>query len=150
MSSLLFSEMRYGAGLSGDDEALADRLRSLAPERAQALLQSIVAEEAGRILRLPAADVDPARPLSQMGMDSLMAVELRLALESRLRIDLPLVALAEGTSVVSIAARLGSALAPAAENAQIAALAARHETFDTVVAATDTKAVAASTAAAAD
>ncbi len=29
-------------------------------------------------------------------MDSLMAVELRLALESRLRVDLPLVSLAEG------------------------------------------------------
>ena len=32
-----------------------------------------------------------------------MAVELRLALENRLRIDLPLVSLAEGTSVASIA-----------------------------------------------
>jgi len=32
-----------------------------------------------------------------------MAVELRLALESRLRIDLPLMSLAEGTSVASIA-----------------------------------------------
>ena len=72
------------------------------------LLKTVVAEEAAHD---PAAarpaGIDPLRPLSEMGMDSLMAVELRLALESRLRIDLPLVSLAEGTSVASIAARLG-------------------------------------------
>jgi hypothetical protein len=62
-----------------------------------------------------------------MGMDSLMAVELRLALESRLRIDLPLVSLTEGTSVASIAARLGGALNAGAKNAEIVALAARYE-----------------------
>jgi acyl carrier protein len=67
------------------------------------LLKTVVSEEAANILRLPASGIDPLRPLSEMGMDSLMAVELRLALESRLRIDLPLVSLAEGTSVASIA-----------------------------------------------
>jgi acyl carrier protein len=90
-------------------------------------LKTVVAEEAARILRLPADNVDLAHPLSQMGMDSLMAVELRLALEARLRIDLPLVSLTEGTSVASIAARLGGALATGAPDAEVAALAARHE-----------------------
>ena len=91
--------------------------------------------EAARILRLPADGVQPLRPLSQMGMDSLMAVELRLALEARLRIDLPLVSLAEGTSIASIAARLAAALASgAAEAADVAAIAARHETLDGVAA----------------
>ena len=70
------------------------------------MLKTVVAEEAAGILRLPAGGIDPLRPLSEMGMDSLMAVELRLALESRLRVDLPLVSLAEGTSVASIAERL--------------------------------------------
>jgi hypothetical protein len=62
-----------------------------------------------------------------MGMDSLMAVELRLALESRLGIDLPLMSLAEGTSVSSIAARLAGALGARAKNAEIVALVARYE-----------------------
>jgi hypothetical protein len=73
------------------------------------------------------------RPLSELGMDSLMAVELRLALESRLQLELPLMALAEGTSVVSIAARLGNALAPGAQDAELTALAARHEAIAGVV-----------------
>jgi phthiocerol/phenolphthiocerol synthesis type-I polyketide synthase C len=130
LASPLFSEVRAKAGASATDEALADRLASLEPEAALALLRIAVAEEAARILRLPAGSFDPSRPLSQMGMDSLMAVELRLALESRLHVDLPLVSLAEGTSVASIAARLGSALRAGAKNAEVAALTARYEAID--------------------
>ena len=131
LATPLFSEILSKGDLSAGDEALADRLRSLDSEAALILLKTVVAEEAARILRLPAGSVDPARPLSQMGMDSLMAVELRLALEARLRIDLPLVSLAEGTSVASIAARLGGALAAGAQDAaDLAALAARHESFE--------------------
>jgi acyl transferase domain-containing protein/acyl carrier protein len=131
LAAPLFSEIGGRAELSAGDEALADTLRSLNPEAALEVLKTVVAEEAARILRLPAGNVDPARPLSQLGMDSLMAVELRLALETRLRIDLPLVSLTEGTSVASIAARLGTALdAGPPDVAAVAALAARHEHFE--------------------
>jgi acyl carrier protein len=127
LATPLFSEIRAKAGPVANDEALADRLAEMDPDAALALLKTVVAEEAARILRLPAGGIDPRRPLSEMGMDSLMAVELRLALESRLRIDLPLVSLTEGTSVASIAARLGGALGAGAKNAEIVALAARYE-----------------------
>jgi hypothetical protein len=60
-------------------------------------------------------------------MDSLMAVELRLALESRLRVDLPLMSLAEGTSVASIAARLAGAVSTGSSDGELIALVARHE-----------------------
>jgi hypothetical protein len=63
-------------------------------------------------------------------MDSLMAVELRLALESRLRIDLPLVSLAEGTSVASIAGRLATAISIGPKEGDLIALVARHEGMD--------------------
>jgi acyl carrier protein len=63
-------------------------------------------------------------------MDSLMAVELRLALESRLRVDLPLVSLAEGTSVTSIAKRLAGAVSKASSDGELIALVARHEGVD--------------------
>jgi phthiocerol/phenolphthiocerol synthesis type-I polyketide synthase C len=131
LATPLFSEIQYTGDFSAGDDALADRLRSLDTAAALRLLKTVVAGEAARILRLPEGSVDPARPLSQMGMDSLMAVELRLALETRLRIDLPLVSLAEGTSVASIAARLGSALAAGTHDAAaVAALAARHEALE--------------------
>ena len=110
LAAPLFSEIRAKSSAAVSDEALNERLAALDPEAALALLKTVVAEEAATILRLPAGGIDPLRPLSEMGMDSLMAVELRLALESRLRVDLPLVSLAEGTSVASIAARLAAAV----------------------------------------
>jgi len=91
------------------------------------LLKTAVAEEAASILRLPAGSIDPLRPLSEIGMDSLMAVELRLALENRLRIELPLMSLAEGTSVASIAGRLASAISSRAQSGQFVSMAERYE-----------------------
>jgi phthiocerol/phenolphthiocerol synthesis type-I polyketide synthase C len=134
LATPLFSEVRYGADPAAGDDALIDKLRRLEPDAAQALLQHVVAEETGRILRLPPSEIDLARPLAEMGMDSLMAVELRLALESRLRIDLPLVSLVEGTSIASVAVRLGSALGAGSEAAEVAALAERHLSRDEMAA----------------
>jgi acyl carrier protein len=127
LTTPLFSEIRTKTSASQSDESLSDRLASLDPEAALGLLKTVVAEEAATILRLPAGGIDPLRPLSEMGMDSLMAVELRLALEGRLRVDLPLVSLAEGTSVASIAARLATAVSTAPADGELIALVARHE-----------------------
>ncbi|HMD64079.1 MAG TPA: SDR family NAD(P)-dependent oxidoreductase [Stellaceae bacterium] len=129
LASRMFSEARASGSASTSDESLNEQLASLDPDAALALLKTVVAEEAATILRLPASGIDPLRPLSEMGMDSLMAVELRLALESRLRVDLPLVSLAEGTSVASIAARLGGALSSGPKDGDLIALVARHETM---------------------
>ncbi|HVB18402.1 MAG TPA: SDR family NAD(P)-dependent oxidoreductase, partial [Stellaceae bacterium] len=123
----LFEEMRVDASSSPADDSLIERLADLDTAAALALLKTAVAEEAANILRLPAAGIDPLRPLSEMGMDSLMAVELRLALESRLRIDLPLMSLAEGTSVTSIATRLANAIATRPHASELVSLAERYE-----------------------
>jgi acyl carrier protein len=130
LATPLFLEVRSGVSASASDEPLSDRLAALDPEAALTLLKTIVGEEAGAILRLPASSIDPLRPLSEMGMDSLMAVELRLALENRLRVDLPLMSLAEGTSVASIAARLAGAVSTGSNDAELIALVARHEGVD--------------------
>ena len=72
----------------------------------------------------------PAPALSELGMDSLMAVELRLALENRLRVDLPLMSLAEGTSVASIATRLAKAVAARPQARELLSMAERYEAAD--------------------
>jgi acyl carrier protein len=132
LAAPLFSESRAKVSPTAVDESLTEQLASLEPGEALVLLKTIVAEEAAMILRLPAGGIDPQRPLSEVGMDSLMAVELRLALESRLRIDLPLVSLAEGTSVASIATRLAGTLATGRRDGEIIALTVRHEAVDEV------------------
>jgi phthiocerol/phenolphthiocerol synthesis type-I polyketide synthase C len=130
LATPLFMESRAKVSPSPVDESLAERLASLDPEAALGLLKTVVAEEAATILRLPGEGIDPLRPLSEIGMDSLMAVELRLALENRLRVDLPLVSLTEGTSVASIAARLTAAVSTGPRDAEVIALAAHHEVVE--------------------
>jgi len=130
LAAPFFAEIRADAGSSPSDDSLIERLTELDPEQALALLKTVVAEEAANILRLPAAGIDALRPLSEMGMDSLMAVELRLALENRLRIDLPLMSLAEGTSVASIATRLAGALSARPQARELLGLAERYEAAD--------------------
>ena len=127
LAGSLFSELRMSGTISPSDESIGEQLANLDPNGALDLLKTIVAEEAATILRLPSGGIDPLRPLSEMGMDSLMAVELRLALEGRLRVDLPLVSLAEGTSVASIAERLAAAFSTGPKDSDVIALVARHE-----------------------
>jgi len=143
LATQLFMESRAKVSPSPVDESLAERLASLDPEAALALLKTVVADEAATILRLPGEGIDPLRPLSEIGMDSLMAVELRLALENRLRIDLPLVSLTEGTSVASIAARLTAAVSAGPRDGEVIALAARHEVIEGARSPTDPDRVAA-------
>ncbi len=130
LAAPLFSDIRDDETGQPRDDLLMERLAGLSQEEAAALLKTAIAEEAASILRLPPAAVDPLRPLSELGMDSLMAVELRLALESRLRIDLPLMSLAEGTSVASIATRLANAVAARSQTSEVLSMAERYEAAD--------------------
>jgi acyl carrier protein len=132
LATPLFAESRAKASPSPADESLTERLASSDPEETLALLKAVVAEEVATILRLPGEGIDLLRPLSEMGMDSLMAVELRLALENRLRVDLPLVSLTEGTSVASIAMRLTAAVSTGPRDGEIIALASHHEVVEEV------------------
>ena len=68
--------------------ALLTRLREAAPARRQRLLSEHIAARVTRVLGLGASQViDPLRPLKELGIDSLMAVELRNVLKTDLALD---------------------------------------------------------------
>jgi hypothetical protein len=75
-------------------------------------------------------DLNGHRPLSELGLDSLMAVELRFAATRRLGIELPVSALNDGASVTSLAdavlARLRAAKLPASGGLADQDLADKH------------------------
>jgi acyl carrier protein/NAD(P)-dependent dehydrogenase (short-subunit alcohol dehydrogenase family) len=77
-------------GAKGKRGAWARELAALSPEeRAKAVLEAVRAEVA-RTLSLSSADAAPAdRPLKELGLDSLMAVDLRKALGKRAGVTLP-------------------------------------------------------------
>ncbi len=62
--------------------------------------------EVARILRLSAEEIEVARPLDELGMDSLMSLELRMSIEKRFGIELPIVAISSGINVSDLATRL--------------------------------------------
>ena len=75
-------------------------------DRAIETVSRLLAAEIARILRLPADEIDRHRPLSAIGMDSLMALELRMAAEQRMGIDIPLMSLANGATLTDISRRI--------------------------------------------
>ncbi|WP_079071420.1 type I polyketide synthase [Streptomyces yokosukanensis] len=80
------------AGPAPDDRPMADR----------------VAEQVAAVLRTRTAKLDVNKPLHALGMDSLMAAELRKRLEEHLGIAVPLTSLARGTTTAGLARALGA------------------------------------------
>ena len=85
---------------------LRTALAGLDDTQAQRRLIELFRAEAAAILRLDPADIDPARPMADLGFDSLMAVELKLSAEEKHGIVLPVFALAEGATITALAARV--------------------------------------------
>ncbi|MFG1188187.1 SDR family NAD(P)-dependent oxidoreductase [Xanthobacter flavus] len=133
----LFSTAADGAAGSGED--LMEQIAGLGDAEARVLLREVLGREVAGILRLPPDAVTGTAALSELGMDSLMALELRLTLEKKFGFELPLLSIGSGRTLDDLAAVALSSLrtpenaAPAETAApavvlapEEAALAARH------------------------
>ncbi len=79
----------------------ADSLAALDPAERRAALVADLQARAARLLGV--AGADPARPLTELGMDSLAAVELKAEVEAAFGVAIPLAELAEGVSLEGVA-----------------------------------------------
>ena len=70
------------------------------------LVVDLLLDEIEQILRLPREKLDVERSIYDLGMDSLMGMELVLAIEERFGVKLPVMALTEGSNIIRIAARI--------------------------------------------
>ncbi|MGB0128392.1 MAG: beta-ketoacyl reductase, partial [Rhodocyclaceae bacterium] len=66
------------------DLPLDQRLAALAPAERRKQLDKVVREAVSRVLKIAPQRIDPAKPLGTMGLNSLMAMELRNRLEAAL------------------------------------------------------------------
>nr|WP_264318820.1 type I polyketide synthase [Acidithiobacillus sulfurivorans] len=107
------------AEAASSDEDLRSHLQSLPTAEAEQLLVETVRREVAQILRLSADKITPDQNLSQLGLDSLMGVELALALEERLGVKLPAFLLSEGPTPLRLARRLVQSLSNEAEQQDV-------------------------------
>ncbi len=68
------------------------------------LVQEFIRQELARIIGVDPSGLEVDQPLSTFGLDSLLALELKNNLESRLDFTLPMAKLMEGPSIASLAA----------------------------------------------
>lgn len=105
-----FSSLQRHAEAGSDSAESLDDFKALivgkSNEEIRALVLRLVAQEVAQILAVSADRIDPGRSLHDLGLDSLMGVELALGLEKRFGIQIPAMMLNEGPTVERVTARI--------------------------------------------
>jgi acyl transferase domain-containing protein/NADPH:quinone reductase-like Zn-dependent oxidoreductase/acyl carrier protein len=93
--------MNEGAGID-----LKELIRGKSEEEAQAALHVLVAAEIAAILRVTEDTVTSDKVLKDIGLDSLMAMELGMSFQQKTGFDIPLSGVGEGTTIGDVVSRL--------------------------------------------
>nr|ALD82522.1 polyketide synthase [Nannocystis sp. MB1016] len=112
-TSAMLSRLLTGpaSARSGDGEALRARLMGAGAQARVVLLLERLREEAARVLRLPVDELAVETPLTALGMDSLMGLELRNRIEAALGLRIPATLLWIYPTVTALAEHLAGLLA---------------------------------------
>ena len=89
---------------------LLERLTTANPEARHSLLITYLQEQITKVLGLSASQLDVEESLNNMGLDSLMAIELRNRVQTELALDIPIVKFIEDISIVGLAMQLSEQL----------------------------------------
>ncbi|MFC5430240.1 SDR family NAD(P)-dependent oxidoreductase [Paraburkholderia denitrificans] len=85
---------------------LRERIRVMPRADALVLVEETLRAQIAHILHLAPERIDVERAVLDMGMDSLMGMELGLAIEERFEVKLSVMAIAQGATIRSLAARI--------------------------------------------
>lgn len=88
------------------DGALLEQLRALPAAEAVTLVETALRGQIARILHMSPERIDAGRSVLELGMDSLMGMELGMAVEESFGVKLSIMAIAEGATVHTLAARI--------------------------------------------
>jgi acyl carrier protein len=97
----------YVTGASASEsDAPAQKLRAellaAQPEERSNIVAGIIAEFVAEIMRLPIERVGTSEPLSDMGLDSIMGVELQVNVNTKFGVDVPVLLLAKGENIIAV------------------------------------------------
>jgi acyl transferase domain-containing protein/aryl carrier-like protein len=119
-SSLLSSLARESATAAAPQTATKsafgrEAVLAAEPHERQTLLETYLREQLARVLGLSPSKLDVRQPLNRLGLDSLMAVELKNRIELDIGVLIPMVRLLQGPSLAQIAGQLAEQLEAGAE-----------------------------------
>ncbi|MFB2976226.1 SDR family NAD(P)-dependent oxidoreductase [Microseira sp. BLCC-F43] len=81
-------------------------IKSSPPPERENILLAYLQDEISQVLRKRTEQIDVQQPLNTMGIDSLMALDLRNRLKTALTVDVPLVKFIEDTSIADLVAKV--------------------------------------------
>nr|ADB12491.1 EpoD [Sorangium cellulosum] len=106
--SRLVTARRVASGRLAGDRDLLERLATAEAGARAGMLQEVVRAQVSQVLRLPEGKLDVDAPLTSLGMDSLMGLELRNRIEAVLGITMPATLLWTYPTVAALSAHLAS------------------------------------------
>jgi NADPH:quinone reductase-like Zn-dependent oxidoreductase/acyl carrier protein len=109
LSQLVQRRTESPANLSGErkqDDLTLESLLAIEPDQRQPLLIAHLQKELAIVLGLETAEVDPQEPLNNLGLDSLMMLELRQRLENGLGIELSIESLIQDPNLIDLSVKL--------------------------------------------
>ena len=109
LSELTSEKTELAASLSLEEreqDLTIEALSAMEPDQRQPMLISYLQKELSTILGLEVAEVDPQESLNNLGLDSLMVLELKQRLENGLGIELPIEGLMQDPSIMNLSALL--------------------------------------------
>ncbi len=93
------------------EELNLPKLKIASPETRKSLLEKHLRGELSRVLRMPVERIDPQQPVTNLGLDSIMAIELKNNMENTLEVSIPIAMLVQGPSIRQLAEEIAMQLA---------------------------------------
>ncbi len=131
----LFADGAEGQSASGSKSDWRLKIESAPDDKRTEIIVLAVLDVVGSVLRVKPENLRPDQPLTDLGLDSLMAVEIETSLESALGVALPPASLMRARTIAQIAALIaeylaGSKNAPSSVTSEPAPEPAPAETVD--------------------
>jgi aryl carrier-like protein len=94
------------AAAAGPGASLRTQLSAAPPEQRYTLIESALRARISKTMGFSGAQLDAAQPLVTLGLDSLMAIELRAWIQAELGRDVPIMTLLGGATLTQLVTEL--------------------------------------------
>jgi myxalamid-type polyketide synthase MxaE and MxaD len=109
------SQAGVGVDAAPSTGEFTERHRAASPTARRALIESVIRDVLGAVIRRPASQLDSRRSFGSMGLDSLMALEFRNRLETAIERPLPATLAWNYPTIEQLTQHLDAQLAPGSD-----------------------------------